>query len=230
MQVVVLAGGLGTRLRPVTERVPKPMVEVAGRPFLEYIVRHVSIQGLDRILILLGYLGEQIKDYFGDGTKWGVSIDYATESSPLGTGGAIRNAFDKLDANFLLLYGDSYLPIDYPEVIQSFYAVPTQCLMVVYDNRHGDTGVSNNIAIDSAGTVRRYQKGSSASDLEYVEAGALCFSRNVFAGLGPSRQVSLEHDLYGDLIAARQIRAFVTKQRFFDIGTPARLEEFIGQQ
>lgn len=227
MQVVILAGGLGTRLRPVTERVPKPMVEVAGIPFLEYILRHLSGQGLNRFLILLGYLGEQIKEYFGSGARWRISIDYAMEPKPLGTAGAIRNAFDRLDAEFLLLYGDSYLPINYSEVIREFYAGPSKCLMVVYDNHLGDTGVVNNVALDPDGTVRRYQKGERAADLQYVEAGVLCLCRNVFEDLPRFQQISLEQELYGKLIAERQIRAFVTEQRFFDIGTPARLEEFV---
>jgi NDP-sugar pyrophosphorylase family protein len=227
VQVVILAGGLGTRLRPVTERVPKPMVEVAGIPFLEHILRHLSGQGLHRFLILLGYLGEQITEYFGSGARWGISIEYILEPKPLGTAGAIRNAFDRLDSEFLLLYGDSYLPIDYPEVIREFYASPSKCLMVVYDNHLGDTGVVNNVALGPDGTVRRYQKGALEADLQYVEAGVLCLCRNVFEDLPRFQQISLEQELYGKLIAERQIRAFVTNQRFFDIGTPERLEAFV---
>jgi len=203
------------------------MVEVAGIPFLEYILRHLSGQGLNRFLILLGYLGEQIKKYFGSGAPWGISIEYAMEPKPLGTAGAIRNAFDRLDSEFLLLYGDSYLPINYPEVIREFYAGPSKCLMVVYDNHLGDTDVANNVALDPDGTVRRYQKGELEADLQYVEAGVLCLRRNVFENLPRFQQISLEQELYGRLIAERQIRAFVTKQRFFDIGTPARLEAFV---
>jgi NDP-sugar pyrophosphorylase family protein len=229
VQVVVLAGGLGTRLRPVTERIPKPMVEVAGRPFLEYIIRLLADQHLSRVLVLLGYLGEQIREYFGDGSRWGISINYATEAKQLGTAGAIRNAFGQLEKEFLLLYGDSYLPIRYTDVIETFRAVPSPCLMVVYDNRHEDTGVTNNVALDREGTVTKYEKGATSQDLQYVEAGAICFRKDVFSKLNPSQNVSLEGEIYGELIAQRQARAFITNQRFFDIGTPDRLEEFMAK-
>ena len=226
MQVVILAGGLGTRLRPITERVPKPMVEVSGRPFLEYIISHVAGQRFDRMLLLLGYLGEQVRDYFGDGKNFGISIDYAFEPKPLGTAGAVRNAIGQVDKEFLLLYGDSFLPIDYQAVAGSYRKNPSRGLIVVYDNRHADTGVLNNVALGSDGVVTRYEKGCVDPGLQYVEAGVLCFQREVFANLPAIKPVSLEQELYPELIAQRELRAFVTSQRFFDIGTPERLEEF----
>jgi NDP-sugar pyrophosphorylase family protein len=229
MQAVILAGGLGTRLRPITETIPKPMVEVRGRPFLEYIVTHLSAQGFDRFLLLLGYLGEHVKRHFGDGARWGVSIEYASEPHPLGTAGAIRNAFESLEPEFLLLYGDSYLPIDYQKVVRQFHETPSQCLMVVYDNRLADTGVTNNVALHADGTVSRYLKGQFAPELQYVEAGVLCFRRDVFRNVPVSEPVGLEQKIYADLIAEGQVRAFVTKQRFFDIGTPERLQEFVAK-
>jgi NDP-sugar pyrophosphorylase family protein len=227
MQVVILAGGLGTRLRPITERVPKPMVEVGDRPFLEYIVTHLAAQGFDRFLILLGYLGDHVKRYFGDGARWGISISYASEPHPLGTAGAIRNAYDSLEPEFILLYGDSYLPIDYQEVVREFHSAPCQSLMVVYDNRTADTGVLNNVALEPDGVVTKYLKGQAAPDLKYVEAGVLCFQREVFRDLPALQPVALEQEIYARLIGERQIRAFLTRQRFFDIGTPDRLEAFI---
>ena len=226
MQVVILAGGLGTRLRPITERIPKPMVEVGGRPFLEYIVCHLAGQGFDRLLLLLGYLGEQVRDYFGDGSAFGVSIDYAMEPSRLGTAGAVRNAIDQLESEFMLLYGDSYLPINYWDVVRNYRKKTSRGLIVVYDNRNSDTGVVNNVALGADGTVRKYEKGRAAADLEYVEAGVLSFQRDVFATLPALEPVSLEQELYPKLIAEHQLRGFVTTQRFFDIGTPQRLEEF----
>ena len=226
MQAVILAGGLGTRLRPITERIPKPMVEVGGEPFLARLVRWLGQQGFRRQLLLLGYRGEIVSDYFGDGSRVGVAIDYGREPSPLGTAGALRNALDKLEDDFLLLYGDSYLPIDYRPIASDFRKAACRGLLVVYDNRVADTGVTNNVALDSEGWVKRYAKGQSAARLQYVEAGVLCFRRDVFEALPAGKLVSLEQDLYPKLIAERQLRAFVTPQRFFDIGTPQRLEEF----
>jgi NDP-sugar pyrophosphorylase family protein len=231
MQAVILAGGLGTRLRPITEHIPKPMVEVAGEPFLARIVCWLAKHDFRRQLLLLGYRGEVVSDYFGDGHRFGISIEYSREPSPLGTGGALRFALEKLEDEFLLLYGDSYLPIDYKQVARAFLT-PPPCsgLMVVYDNRLGDTGVTGNVAVDGDGRVTRYAKNLHDADLQYVEAGVLCFRKKVFESLPDARVISLEQELYPELIANRQLRAFTTTQRFFDIGTPQRLEEFISKQ
>ena len=226
MQAVILAGGLGTRLRPITESIPKPMVEIGGEPFLLRIVRWLVKCGFHRQLILLGYRGGMISDFFGDGRKFEAEISYSQEPKPLGTAGALRLALKHLDEHFLLLYGDSFLPIDYGEVEQDFTALPSQGLLVVYDNRLGDTGVTNNVAVDAQRRVLKYEKGTGSSDLSFVEAGALCFRRSVFEELPEQTSISLEQELFPRLIAARQLRAFITKQRFYDIGTPQRLEEF----
>jgi NDP-sugar pyrophosphorylase family protein len=226
MQVVILAGGLGTRLGAITKSMPKPMVDVGGRPFLKYILNWLAKCGFTRILLLLGYLGGQIQEYFGNGSSLGLDIEYAWEHNPLGTAGAIRNACGQLDPQFLLLYGDSYLPIDYREVASQFQSQNEMGLVVVYDNSAGDTNVPNNISLDKDGFVLRYDKEHNSSDLRYVEAGALCLTRVIFEKLPAALAISLEKDIYPHLVASRQLRAFITKQRFYDIGTPSRLEEF----
>lgn len=230
MQTVILAGGLGTRLRPLTEQTPKPMVEVGGRPFLEYIIEHLAAQGFREILLLVGHLSEHISDHFGDGSRFGVGITYSREAHPLGTGGAIRLAWDLLSDEFLLLYGDSFLPIDYRDVARAFVQSLLPALVVTYDNQAGYTDVRNNIAADSAGLVLRYEKGVLDPELQYVDAGALCFRREVFAGLPPETVISLEQELFPQLIEKRQLGTYSTTQRFYDIGTPARLQEFMKVQ
>lgn len=230
MQAVILAGGLGTRLRPITEKIPKPMVEVGGEPFLARIVRWLVQYGFRRQLFLLGYRGEIVSDYFGNGSKFGAEVTYSQEPQPLGTAGALRLALDKLEEEFLVLYGDSYLPIDYREVEAEFHRVPCDGLLVVFDNRVAHTGVINNVAIANDGCVTRYAKGAPAQDLKFVEAGVLCFRREVFADVPPGASISLEQEVYPVLIEKKKLRAFVTRQRFFDIGTPQRLEEFSSTQ
>lgn len=230
MQAVILAGGLGTRLRPITERIPKPMVEVSGEPFLVRIVRWLVQHGFRRQLLLLGYRGEMVSQYFGDGSRFAAEISYSREEQPLGTGGALRLALNQLDDEFLVLYGDSYLPIDYREVESEFHRVACDGLLVVFDNHVADTGVINNVAVGSDGYVIRYAKGVGSPDLKYVEAGALCFRRSVFSNLPLEKSISLEQELYPQLIAKKQLRAFITRQRFFDIGTPDRLQEFSAKQ
>src|ERR1035437_46874 len=226
MQVVILAGGLGTRLRPLTEVVPKPMAPVQGRPFLEYLIQYLAAQGFRRYLLLVGYLGRHVQDHFGDGSSFGVGIEYAFEDSPLGTGGALRAALPRLESEFLLLYGDSFLPIDYRALTVDFRSSGLPAMVVVYDNRIAHTGVKNNVAIADGGLVTCYKKGVDAPDLQYVEAGVLCLSRDVIAPIPEAAVVSLEQEVFPILIARRQLGGAVTSQRFFDIGTPARLEEF----
>src|ERR1700686_1756541 len=118
MQAVILAGGLGTRLWPLTRQVPKPMVPVAGVPYLEHQLRLLKKQSILDIVLLTGYLGEQVEEYFGDGGSLGLAIRYSREPQPRGTAGALREARSLLAGTFLLIYGDSYLPIDYAAVFE----------------------------------------------------------------------------------------------------------------
>lgn len=229
MQAVILAGGLGTRLGDITKSIPKPMVPVAGKPYLERQLDELRRQGVTNIVLLTGYLGEQIEDHFGDGSRFALTIRYSRESTPQGTGGALRDAGSLLAAEFLLIYGDSYLPIDYPAIVQHL-AVDRNAVgvAVVYDNRESTT-VPNNIALDAAGYVVRYAKDvPQTPDLAYVEAGVLAFRRGILDVLPGMGAVSLEKDAFPGLIATRRLLGFPTRQRFYDIGTPERLAAIEG--
>jgi NDP-sugar pyrophosphorylase family protein len=153
MQAVILAGGLGTRLGDITKAVPKPMVPIAGKPYLEHQIRLLAEQGIRDVVLLVGYLGRQIEDHFGDGAAWKVRIRYSREQTPLGTGGALREAGPLLADAFLLIYGDSYLPIDYAAVLRTLQASDARGAVVAYDNRLGDTSVRNNLALSHNGRV-----------------------------------------------------------------------------
>jgi NDP-sugar pyrophosphorylase family protein len=224
---VILAGGLGTRLWPLTSTVSKPMVPVAGRPYLHYQLTNLRDQGVSEILLLTGYLGEQIEQHFGNGTSLGLSISYSREEVPLGTGGALLNAAALLAPEFLLIYGDSYLPIQYQPVCERFEQTKSQAVIVIYDNSIADTSVRNNIAVDAECLVTRYQKNRPHGDLKYVDAGVLALRRSAL-DLLPRRSspISLEEELYPELIAAGHLSGYITATRFFDIGTPERLQAF----
>lgn len=230
MQAVILAGGLGTRLWPLTERIPKPMMPVAGAPYLQHQLLLLRAQGIRDVVLLIGYLGGQIMEYFGDGNRFGMSIRYAIEETPLGTGGALRAAAGLLEDNFLLLYGDSYLPIRYGPVAELLQRSAADGVVVAYDNGIEDTTVANNIAIDAAGRIMRYDKQAQGDPaLRYVEAGVLALRAAVVAEIPPG-VVSLEKDIFPVLIERRGLLAYPTQQRFYDIGTPDRLkaiEEFL---
>ncbi len=229
MQAVILAGGLGTRLWPLTKTVPKPMVPVAGVPYLEHQLRLLQHQGVHDILILTGYLGEQIEEHFGDGSRLGLAVRYSREQAPVGTGGALRDARDQLAPTFLVIYGDSYLPVDYVAVLRELEASDAAGLLVVYDNRLHDTSVRNNVDTDDEGYVMRYDKDSPDS-LSFVEAGVLAFRKEVVELMPLSGSLSLEKEIFPRLIEQRRLLAHITTQRFYDIGTPQRLraiEEFL---
>lgn len=225
MQAVILAGGLGTRLGEITRHIPKPMVSVAGVPYLEHQLRLLREQGFTDVVLLTGYLGEQIQEYFGDGGGLGLSLHYSRELTPQGTGGALREASELLASDFLLLYGDSYLPIDYRAVMESLRASDALGVVVAYDNRLGDTSVKNNLGISPGGVVSRYHKtNADLPGLHFVEAGVLAFRREVVDLIPAQGQVSLEEEVFTRLIPEGKLRAVITEQRFYDIGTPERLK------
>jgi NDP-sugar pyrophosphorylase family protein len=231
MQAVILAGGLGTRLWPLTKQIPKPMVLIAGAPYLEYQLRLLAKQRITDVVLLTGYLGNQIEEHFGDGGPLGLHIRYSREPYPLGTGGALREARHLLANLFVLIYGDSYLPIDYVEVAERLTTSKATGVMVVYRDPAGETSVRSNVALDESGLVSRYDKTAVGDpQLQYVEAGILAFRRAVLDLIPPHDPVSLEQQVFPLLIERRQLLGMPTSQRFYDIGTPERLkaiEEFL---
>lgn len=224
MQAVILAGGRGTRLTPLTDQVAKPMVMIAGKPFLHHQLALLKRQGMTRVLLLVGYLGQQIMDYFKDGRSLGLHIKYSVEDEPLGTAGALKKAEAYLEEEFLLLYGDSYLPIDYRDVVKAFQVSGKMGLMVVFEDKSGSTMVAKNAALDSRMIITRYEKGCLDEALRYIEAGVLAFRRRVVDLIPPNRAVSLEEEIFPLLIEQAQFLGYVTAQRFYDMGTPKRLE------
>jgi NDP-sugar pyrophosphorylase family protein len=229
MQAVILAGGLGTRLGPLTRKRPKPMVAVAGVPYLEYQLRLLARQSFRDVLLLTGYLGDQVESYFGSGARLGLRIRYSREAQPQGTGGALRDARHHLAESFLLLYGDSLLPIQYAAAGRRLRDSAALGVIVVYRDPAGETAVRPNVALDRSGLVTRYDKDTDAGDtLEYVEAGVSCFRREVLdlqPGAGPA---SNEECCWPRLIDRRQLAGLPTSRRFYDIGTPERLRTIEG--
>ncbi len=221
MQVVILAGGKGTRLRPLTYQMPKPMIPIHGKPFLQHQLELLKSFGLKDVLLLVSYLGNQIEEYFGDGAKFGLSIKYSYEETPLGTGGALKNAEDKLAEEVLLLNGDTFLPIEYGELIKYFYQYTKMGIIVVYNN--SEDIVPNNIAIEESNFVFEYNKKDSKG-MTHVDAGAIVFKKEVL-NLIPNGQVSsLEEEIFHKLIKIKELLAFPTRKRFYDIGNFEEIE------
>ena len=221
MQAVILAGGLGTRLKPITERIPKPMVSVAGKPFLAHQISLLARNGVDDIVLCTGYLSEAIESYFRDGAAFGVSFRYSREPEPLGTGGALKHAARYLSDAFFVLNGDTLLDIDYESVFARFKSLAVVGLMVAYDN--SVFVAEGNVGVDARGFVAAYSKEAGCG-LSLVDAGVSVFSKNITGYFPRKKRFSLEEDVYPKLIAASQLAAYPTSQRFYDMGTPERIQ------
>ena len=225
MQTVILAGGQGTRLFPITDEMPKPMVPIKDKPFLEYLLLLLKRNSLRRILLCVGYLGSKIEAYFGDGRRLGMEIKYSYEKELLGTGGALKLAGDLIEEKILLLYGDSYLDIDYGDFIKFFENQKTIGSIVIYNNAMGDTNVKNNIAVEG-NLITKYDKNKKDSSLKYVEAGVSIFKKELLNLIQKNRFVSLENDILPILIKNKELTGYKSKTRFCDIGTLDSLNYF----
>ncbi len=167
LPVVILAGGLATRLRPLTEKIPKSLVEVAGRPFLEHQIALLRKNGITEIFLCVGYLGAMIEERFGNGQQYGVRIAYSYDGDKLlGTGGAIKKVLPKLSEEFFVLYGDSYLPIDYQAVATHFRASGKPALMTVF--RNDDAWDRSNVWFEE-GILRLYSKTERHPKMHYID-------------------------------------------------------------
>ncbi len=221
-----MAGGLGTRLGELTRDTPKVMLPFNDKPFLYYIISLLEKQGIKNIVLCIGYLGEQVKNFFGDGKKLGVNIKYSVESRQLlGTGGALKQARHLLNEYFLVLNGDTYLPVDYPEVEKEYLRLGQKAMMVVYNNE-ANTGVKNNVALGSDQMVVSYDKKGTSPDLKYAEAGAVILRKETLGFIPEGEKISFEDGIYQRLIAQGKMAAYITRQRFYDIGTPEQRQVF----
>ena len=228
LQVVILVGGLGTRLKPLTETVPKPMVPILNQPFLYYQLGYLKRQNLKNILLLTGYRGQSIQKFFLDGSSLGLKITYSQEDQPLGTGGALLAAKSLLENQFLLVNGDSFLPFDYQEFIGHFLRSDKIGQLSVLSQEYNFTGVKTNVALDEAsGLVSVYRKSQQGFPLSYVDAGVAAFEKKIFSFFPQDKKnFSLEEEIYPLLIAKKSLLAYKISERFYDIGTPERLKEF----
>jgi NDP-sugar pyrophosphorylase family protein len=222
LPVAILAGGRATRLGPITERTPKALVDIAGRPFAVRQLELLRDHGLTDVVFLVGHLGEMIREALGDGQRWGVHVRYVFDGpQPLGTGGAIRRALPHLGDAFFVLYGDSYLQCDYGAVARTFLAGDTGGLMTVYrnDNRL-DT---SNVQYEN-GRIVRYDKQHRTPEMRHIDYGLGVFRPRAFAGRAEDERFDLAA-VFQDLLAHDDLTGFEVPDRFYEIGSPAGLEE-----
>ena len=192
------------------------MAHINGKPFLQHQLEYIERFGLKDILILTGYMGEQIMEYLEDGSKFDLNIQYSRENNPLGTGGALQNARNKLENEFLLLNGDTFMPINYPELIDLYHRNNTLATITVYSNQ--DLIIKNNITTDEDDLVSRYSKRESKG-MRYVDSGVIALKKKIVDLIPQDRNCSLEEEIYIQLIEMKEMKTYITDQRFYDMGS-----------
>lgn len=225
IKAVILVGGRGLRLSPITNSIPKPMIRIGEKPFLQYLLEMLSRNKICDIVLCVGYLKEKIIDYFGDGSRFGLRIEYSKENDFLGTGGALKMAKSLLTTDFILLYGDSYLSIDYVKLVSFWFRCQAKVLVVCYDNNQKIA--LNNISLDDSCFITAYNKRVSDKSMNYVDAGVILFKKEIVENIPDNKFISLEEEIFPELIKQRYLMGYPTDQRFIDIGTPQGLKEIM---
>jgi MurNAc alpha-1-phosphate uridylyltransferase len=222
MQVVILAGGLATRLGEITRNCPKSMVRIQGKPFLEYQLNLLKRKGIEDVILCTGYLGEQIEDYFESGKEYGMNISYSCEDEPLGTAGALKNAEPILKDVFFTIYGDSFISLDFSRVMSYFNSQNKLALMTVYKNYNrydkSNTEIEGNL-------VKRYSKKEKSDKMVYIDYGVNIFRKKALNMIPTHKFYSLDN-LFPRLIEKHELLAFEVMERFYEIGSLQGLEEF----
>lgn len=222
LPVALLAGGLATRLRPITEKIPKVLVSVAGRPFLEHQLALLRKQGFTRVVLCLGHLGEMVVDQFGDGREHGMQLEYSFDGPKLlGTGGALKQAMPQLGENFFVLYGDSYLTEPFGPVADFFLRSGKLGCMTVYRNE-GKYDTSNVVFGD--GEIKLYDKKHRLPEMRHIDYGLSLFNRRAFDEW-PSDQPFDLAAVMTRLVERKQMAGWEVKDRFYEIGSHEGLEE-----
>jgi len=223
MQAVILAGGLATRMQPLTEHTPKSLLPVAGRPFIAWQLEKLEACGFSEIVVCVGYLGELIRDFVGDGSRFDLSVQYSEDGPKLlGTAGALRHALPLLAPEFVVTYGDSYLPFDYTAPLADLrgHSEALGSMSVFLNQGRWD---ESNTEVEGD-LVKRYVRGSRDPAVDHIDYGATALRRETIADLLPEVPTPLETVLM-DLVAAQKLRAFRVSERFYEIGSAAGLAD-----
>jgi NDP-sugar pyrophosphorylase family protein len=222
LPVAILAGGLATRLRPITTTIPKALVEVAGEPFVFRQLAYLKEQGVSRVVLCVGYLGEMVRDAVGDGSKFGLEVRYSVDGDVLlGTGGAIKRALPLLGEQFFILYGDSFLPVDFAPVERGFLASGKAALMTVLKN--GDRWDKSNVLFRDEELIE-YNKHAPSEQMEFIDYGLGVVKDKVFDAYPDNEPFDLA-DVYHALSLEGQLAGYEVHQRFYEIGSHSGLAE-----
>ena len=220
--IAILAGGLGSRLRPITQTIPKSLLKVAGEPFIAHQLRELARQGIQNVVICVGFLGEQIEEFVKDGSEYGIYVQYSYETQNLlGTGGAIRNALPLLNGDFFVLYGDSWLDIDYRLAYESFHNSGKRALMTVFFFFfRWDT---SNVEMDG-NHIKIYSKTKQNPRMTHIDYGLGILKPYIFEQYPEGANFDLA-EIYESLSVSGRLASFEAKNRFYEIGSYDGLKE-----
>lgn len=222
LPMAILAGGLATRLRPITEKIPKALVDIAGKPFIVHQLDLLKRQGVERVVLCVGYLGEMIDDVIGKGDRFGLQIEYSYDGPVLlGTGGSLKKALPLLGDAFFVLYGDSYLDCDYKKVQSAFEMSGKPALMTILRNE--DRWDKSNILYRD-GRIMKYDKKLHTPHMQYIDYGLSVLSKDIFAGINKGSVFDLA-DLYKDVVDQGRMASYEVSERFYEIGSRQGIEE-----
>ena len=221
--IAVLCGGLATRLWPLTEKIPKSMLEMAGEPFIAWQLRLLVAAEFSDIVLLCGYLGEQIEQFVGDGQQFGLNVRYCHDGEkPLGTGGAVRRALPLLGSTFMTIYGDSYCPTDYRRIYSAYLSSGKAALMSVFRNEN--RWDKSNVEYRN-GTIVRYDKKKTDEAMTYIDYGVNVFTDTIFAAMPENEPFDLAV-IQTELARKGDLAGVEVSERFFEIGSQSGIDDF----
>ena len=222
LPVAILAGGLATRMKPITEKMPKSLIEVNGKPFILHQLDYLKSQGIQNVVLCIGHLGHMIESLIGDGKALGLNIQYSLDGDKLlGTGGAIKKALPLLSKDFFVLYGDSFLPINYKDVEDAYVSSKKNALItMIKNNNQWD---KSNVEFASS-TLIEYNKHHPNERMQYIDYGLSILNQSIFDTYPENESFDLS-DLYHTLSLHNHLAGFETFDRFYEIGSQNGLKE-----
>lgn len=223
--VVILAGGLASRLRPLTETIPKSLIDIDGQPFVAHQLRLLQKNNISHVVICIGYLGEKICEFVGDGSQFGLHVSYVQDGPRLlGTGGAIKNALPLLENEkaFFILYGDSYLPCDFAAVQQAFINSQRKALMTLFRNNNM-WGISNIEYAD--GEILQYDKVYHNEKMHYIDYGLSIMTPAVMKSMPENNETFDLAFVYQNLLQQDLLAAYEITERFYEAGSFKGIQE-----
>lgn len=221
--LALIAGGKATRLKPVSESIPKSLIEINGRPFISYQLALLKSRGIHNVIICAGYLGNKIKNYLGDGNKSGINLKYSFDGGQLlGTGGAVMNAFSLLPDKFWVMYGDSYLDTDFSVIYDFYKSSGLDSLMTVY--RNSDNWDKSNVVFDGYKIIK-YDKINKVPEMNHIDYGLGILSKDSFRNFAMQSKFDLA-EVYQDLLGRNQLAGYEVAERFYEIGSFQGISDF----